>query len=76
MSMLDKLKGLVGKSPDKAKKGVDKATSFIDEKTGGKYSDKIDQASEKAHTFIDDSQGSQGEQASGEGDPGDGQQRQ
>lgn len=41
MNMMDKLKGFLGKSPDKAKQGIDKAASFADEKTGGKYSDKI-----------------------------------
>ncbi|WP_461144496.1 antitoxin [Salinifilum aidingensis] len=59
MSMMDKLKGFLGKSPDKAKQGIDKAASFADEKTGGKYSDKINQFSEKAHGYVD----AQGEQS-------------
>ncbi|MGH3096423.1 MAG: antitoxin [Streptosporangiales bacterium] len=70
MSIMDKLKGLVGKNPDKAKEGLDKATSFVDEKTGGKYSEKIDRASDKAHNVIDDSQAGHGGQGAEEGEHG------
>lgn len=61
MTMMDKLKELIGKSPDKANQGVDKAASAADEKTGGKYSDKIDKGSEQAHNYVD-KQGEQGQQ--------------
>jgi hypothetical protein len=48
MSIIDKVKGLLGQHSDKAEKGIDKAGDMIDRKTGGKYSDKIDSAQEKA----------------------------
>lgn len=57
MNMMDKLKGMVGKNPDKAQQGLDKATSYADEKTGGKYSDKINKANEKGQNYIDSSGG-------------------
>jgi len=67
MSVMDKLKGMVGKNEEKAGEAVDKATSYADEKTGGKHSDKIDQAGQKAHDYIDgQSEKSQGGQQGGE----------
>lgn len=60
MSMMDKLKDMVGKNPDKAQQGLDKASDYADEKTGGKYSDKIDKATEKGQEYIDSS-GQQGQ---------------
>ncbi|WP_280269855.1 antitoxin [Nocardia wallacei] len=59
MSLMDTLKGLVGKGRDAAAENaekihgaVDKAGSFIDEKTGGKYSDKIEKGTEKVKGAI------------------------
>ena len=53
MSLMDTLKGLVGKGRDAASQnaekvhgGVDKAGSFINEKTGGKYSGQIDKGAD------------------------------
>ena len=60
MGMMDKLKGMLGQHPDKAKDAVERAGDMIDERTGGKYSDKVDKAQEKAAEFIDGEQG-QGE---------------
>lgn len=62
MSVLDKLKNLVGQNPDKARQGLKKATAFVDEKTGGKYRDKLDKVHDKAEGFIDnsDQEGDQG----------------
>jgi MT0933-like antitoxin protein len=54
MSILDKIKGLIGKNRDQAKGGVDKAADVVDDKTGGAHTDKIDAASEKAKDVIDD----------------------
>ena len=48
MSIIDKVKGLLGQHSDKAEKGINKAGDMIDRKTGGKYSDKIDSVQEKA----------------------------
>jgi|GEM_PF-3281481 len=71
MSVMDKLKNMVGKNEEKAGEAVDKATSYVDEKTGGKYSDKVEQAGQKAHEYID----SQSEQDQGEQQGGGGQQQ-
>ncbi|WP_062994359.1 antitoxin [Nocardia mikamii] len=53
MSLMDTLKGLVGKGRDAASQNadkvhgaVDKAGGFVNEKTGGKYSDHIDKGTE------------------------------
>ncbi|WP_460699334.1 antitoxin [Nocardia thraciensis] len=71
MSLMDTLKGLVGKGREAAAENaekihgaVDKAGSFIDEKTGGKYSDKIEKGTEKVKGAIpeqDQAPGGQGE---------------
>ena len=59
MSLADTLKGLVGKgkeaaakNADKINEAVDKTGSFIDEKTGHKYSDKIGKAQEAAKKAV------------------------
>ncbi len=59
MSLMDTLKGLVGKGKDvaaqnaeKIESAVDKAGGFIDQKTGGKYSDKIDKGAEAVKNAI------------------------
>lgn len=48
MSIVDKMKELLGQHRDKVDKTVDKAGDIIDEKTGGKYADKVDKAQEEA----------------------------
>ena len=73
MAMMDKLKSMMGKNPDKANQAVDKASSQADEKTGGKYGDQINKGTEKAHNYID-GQGQQGE--GGQGGQSDGGQQQ
>ena len=40
--LADKAKGAGGGIGDKISEGVDKATDFVDEKTGGKFTDKLD----------------------------------
>jgi hypothetical protein len=59
MSLVDSLKGLVGKGKEAASKNagkineaVDKAGDFIDEKTKGKYSDKIEKGKEAAKKVV------------------------
>ncbi|WP_063824982.1 antitoxin [Nocardia pseudovaccinii] len=59
MSLVDTLKGLVGKGRDAAAENadkiydaVDKAGGFIDEKTGHKYSDKIGKVQEAAKKAV------------------------
>jgi hypothetical protein len=54
MSIVDKVKEMLGKNTDKAKKGVDKAGDMFDQRTGGKYADKVDRAQERARKYADD----------------------
>ena len=53
MGLMAKIKGMLGKNPDKAKAGVDKAGDAADSKTKGQYSDKIDTGADKAKDEID-----------------------
>jgi hypothetical protein len=53
MSVLDKVKEMLGKQPDKAKQGVEKAGDMFDQRTGGKYADKVDKAQQKGSDYID-----------------------
>jgi hypothetical protein len=48
MSIMDKMKDLLGKHGDKVDKVVEKAGDMVDQKTGGKYADKVDKAQEQA----------------------------
>lgn len=59
MSLVDTLKGLIGKgkeaaaqNAEKIEGAVDKAGGFIDDKTGGKYSDKIEKGKDAAKKVI------------------------
>lgn len=70
MSIMDKVKEMLGQHSDKAKHGVDKAGDKFDQKTGGKYADKTDKVQEKGRDYMDQ-RGSGGQ--SGEGGPGGGQ---
>ena len=54
MSILDKVKGMLGKNSDKAKTGVDKAADVADAKTGGAHTQQIESAADKAKDAIDD----------------------
>jgi hypothetical protein len=53
MSIVDKVKEMLGGHTDKAKDAVDKAGDMVDDKTGGKYADKVDMAQDKAKDFIE-----------------------
>jgi len=55
MSIVDKVKEMLGSNTDKAKQGVDKGGDMLDKRTGGKYADKVDTAQEKANQYIDNS---------------------
>jgi hypothetical protein len=52
MSIVSKVKELLGQHPDQARKGVQKAGDMIDERTGGKYADKVDQAQQRAEEYV------------------------
>jgi uncharacterized protein YjbJ (UPF0337 family) len=53
MSIVDKVKELLGQHGDQVDKAVDKAGDMLDEKTGGKYADKVDKAQEEAKEAAD-----------------------
>ncbi|TMR01816.1 antitoxin [Actinomadura soli] len=63
MSIVDKVKQMLGQHPDKARGGAEKTGDKIDERTGGKYSDKIDKAQDKAGEQID--RGAEGREQGG-----------
>ncbi|WP_084759397.1 antitoxin [Nocardia mangyaensis] len=78
MSFVDTLKGLLGKgkdtveqNADKINDAVDKAGSFIDEKTGGKYSDKIEKGKEAAKKVVPPQPGTDPGPAAGDTTPKD-----
>jgi hypothetical protein len=66
MSILDKVKELLGQHSDKAQQGIDKAGDVINDKTGGKYSDKIESAQDKAKDML-------GQEPRRDEEPGQGQ---
>jgi hypothetical protein len=53
MSIMDKVKGMLGQHSDKAKEGVDRAGDMVDERTGGKHAKQVDMAQEKGKDYID-----------------------
>ncbi|MFC6881094.1 antitoxin [Actinomadura yumaensis] len=71
MSIVDKVKEMLGQNAGKARQGVEKAGDMADRKTGGKYSDKIDKAQDQAGKYIDKNESGQG-QANRQNEPGDG----
>jgi hypothetical protein len=52
MSIVDKVKQLLGQHGDKAERGIDKAGDMINEKTGGKYRDKVEAAEQRAKDML------------------------
>jgi len=51
MNMFDKAKEALGKNPDKADQGIDKAAEAAKDRYG-EHGDQIDQASQKAKDFV------------------------
>lgn len=72
MNMMDKLKGLVGKSPDQAEPGRGQAASVAEEKTGDSDSDSNDEAGEQARGSGERQSEQDGQEPGGHG----GEQRQ
>ncbi|MFC4906500.1 antitoxin [Actinomadura gamaensis] len=66
MSILDKVKQMLGQNADAAKGAVDKAGDMLDDRTGGKYADKVDKVQDRAKQYIEGS-GAPGQQTSGQG---------
>ncbi len=76
MSLMDTLKGLVGKgkevaaeNADKIQAAVDKAGGFIDEKTHGKYSDQIGKGAAALKNAIPEQPGSAASEPAAEAAP-------
>jgi hypothetical protein len=69
MSIVDKVKQMLGQHSDQAKQGVEKAGDMFDQKTGGKYADKVDKAQNKAGDYIE-REGGQGGGQTGQGGTG------
>ncbi|CNE19492.1 Antitoxin Rv0909/MT0933 [Mycobacterium tuberculosis] len=77
MSIVDKVKQMLGQNAEKAKQGVEKAGDMFDQRTGGKHAGKVDKVQEKAGDYIDreggqSGQGGQGGQADQGRAPGTG----
>jgi hypothetical protein len=53
MSIVDKVKEMLGQHGDKARQGVEKGGDMVDRKTGGKYGEHVDKAQEKSGDYID-----------------------
>lgn len=62
---IDKAKGLAAKNADKITGVVDKATSTIDQRTGGRYRDKLDKVGDAVERNLqqarEDTDGDDGE---------------
>lgn len=54
---IDKAKGAAAKNADKINDTVEKATSTIDQKTGGKYRDKLDKVEGTVARNLDKAKG-------------------
>lgn len=59
MSIVSKVKQMLGQHPDQAKKGVKKAGDMADQRTGGKYAQHVDKAQQAADDYIDRGRGGQ-----------------
>jgi MT0933-like antitoxin protein len=57
MSIMDKVKSLLGQHSDQAKGAVGKAGDAVDERTGGKYASQVDTGQDQADKFIDQAKG-------------------
>lgn len=53
MKLLNQLKGLVSKNPEKITQSLEKVTTQIDKRTGGKYSDKLDKVTHTVEGQIE-----------------------
>jgi hypothetical protein len=56
MSIVDKVKEMIGHFSDQAQQGIDTAGDMIDEKTGGTLSDQVDAGQEQAKDQVDTGQ--------------------
>ncbi|ACY98822.1 MULTISPECIES: antitoxin [Thermomonospora] len=57
MSIVSKVKQMLGQHSDKAKKGVEKAGDMVDQRTGGRYSQHVDKGQRAASDYVDRNRG-------------------
>src|SRR5690606_41107461 len=60
MSIVDKVKQMLGQHPDKARQGVERAGDMIDDRTGDRHADNVDRVQEKASDYNDRGDGTRG----------------
>jgi hypothetical protein len=53
MSIVDRVREMLGQHTDKANDAVEKAGDMFDERTGGKYAEKVDKAQEQARKYVE-----------------------
>jgi hypothetical protein len=53
MSLLDKIKGLLGGRKDDIKSGIDKGSDMIEKRVGAQHADKVENVAEKAKDAVD-----------------------
>ncbi|MFA1550023.1 antitoxin [Actinomadura chokoriensis] len=68
MSIVDKVKQMLGQHSEKSKEGVERTGDMFDERTGGEHADRVDQAQEKAGDYIDREGGQGGDMGHHPGD--------
>lgn len=68
---IDRAKGLAAKNADKISGAVDKATTTIDQRTGGKYRDKLDKVGDAVDRNLEKAKEETGEGGRRDVDPGD-----
>ncbi|MGI5203154.1 antitoxin [Spirillospora sp. CA-108201] len=71
MSIVDKVKQMLGQQADRAKHGVEKAGDMFDQRTGGKHADKVDRVQDQADETIDRESGQAGGTGGPHGETGD-----
>lgn len=65
----DRAAGLVGENSGKIKEGIGHAGSFIDSRTGGKYSERISSVQSRASSMVDGVDRKDGDRPAGSTSP-------
>ena len=53
MSLLDKIKAMLGGRKDQVKTGIDKGSDVIEKRVGPQHADKVDDVADKAKDAVD-----------------------
>lgn len=53
MKLLDQIKGVVSKNPEKLSQGLGKITSQVNQRTNGKYADKLEKVTSTVESKLD-----------------------